>query len=197
MISAMSYFMQALVYLTDLIFGLYLLAVLLRFLLQMVRADFYNPICQFLVTITDPALRPLRYCLPVYSSVYLPQICLMVLLQTVEICLITLLLSGQLPTMVSLPAIIASRLLKLLIYTYTFIIFIRALISLLHPQNYSPLTVLLYQLSEPLMRPVRRHIPATTGIDWSPLLILALLQLALILFVAPLHDWGNYLLRRP
>ena len=188
-----NYLINAGVYLINILFSLYILAVMLRFLLQTIRADFYNPICQFLVSVTNPALKPLRRWIPGYLGIDWPSILLMILLQLLEICLIALLVSGQIPVTISLPVVIASKLLKLLIYTYIVIIVIQAIISWIQPGTYSPFTVLLYQLCEPLIKPIRRHIPAAGGIDWSLFLVLILLNLALILLVAPLQDWGSYL----
>jgi len=188
-----NYLINAGVYLINILFSLYILAVMLRFLLQTIRADFYNPICQFLVSVTNPALKPLRRWIPGYLGIDWPSILLMILLQLLEICLIALLLSGQIPATISLPVVIASKLLKLLIYTYIVIIVIQAIISWIQPGTYSPFTVLLYQLCEPLIKPIRRHIPAAGGIDWSLFLVLILLNLALILLVAPLQDLGSYL----
>ena len=188
-----NYLINAGVYLINILFGLYILAVMLRFLLQTIRADFYNPICQFLVTVTNPALKPLRRWIPGYLGIDWPSILLMILLQLLEICLIALLVSGQIPATISLPVVIASKLLKLLIYTYIVIIVIQAIISWIQPGTYSPFTVLLYQLCEPLIKPIRRHIPAAGGIDWSLFLVLILLNLALILLVAPIQDLGSHL----
>lgn len=188
-----NYLINAGVYLINILFSLYILAVMLRFLLQTIRADFYNPICQFLVSVTNPALKPLRRWIPGYLGVDWPSILLMILLQLLEVCLIALLVSGQIPATISLPVVIASKLLKLLIYTYIVIIVIQAIISWIQPGTYSPFTVLLYQLCEPLIKPIRRHIPAAGGIDWSLFLVLILLNLALILLVAPLQDLGSSL----
>lgn len=188
-----NYLMNAGIYLINLLFGLYLLAVMLRFLLQTIRADFYNPICQFLVTVTNPALKPLRRWVPGYRGIDWPSILLMFLLQAIEICLVALLVSGQIPVAISFPIIIASKLLVLLIYIYIFVIIIQAIISWVQPGSYSPFTILLYQLSDPLVKPIKRYIPATGGIDWSPFIILILLNLALMLLAKPLQDWGSYL----
>lgn len=188
-----NYLMNAGIYLINLLFGLYLLAVMLRFLLQTIRADFYNPICQFLVTVTNPALKPLRRWVPGYRGIDWPSILLMFLLQAIEICLVALLVSGQIPVAISFPVIIASKLLVLLIYIYIFVIIIQAIISWVQPGSYSPFTILLYQLSDPLVKPIKRYIPATGGIDWSPFIILILLNLALMLLAKPLQDWGSYL----
>jgi len=194
-VSGESYLANAGIYLINIVFFIFILAVMLRFLLQTIRADFYNPICQTLITITNPALKPLRRWIPGFMGIDWPSIILMILLQTLEISLIALLVSGHLPPPISFPVIIVSKLLFMLIYVYIFVIIIQAIISWIQPGSYSPFTVLLYQLSEPLVSPVRRYIPAAGGIDWSLLIILILLNLALILLVAPLQDWGSYLSR--
>lgn len=193
--SGESYLANAGIYLINIVFFIFILAVMLRFLLQTIRADFYNPICQTLITITNPALNPLRRWIPGFMGIDWPSIILMILLQTLEISLIALLVSGHLPPPISFPVIIVSKLLFMLVYVYIFVIIIQAIISWIQPGSYSPFTVLLYQLSEPLVRPVRRYIPTAGGIDWSLLIILILLNLALILLVAPLQDWGSYLSR--
>jgi len=188
-----NYLTNAGVYLIHIVFGLYLLAVTLRFLLQTIRADFYNPICQFLVNVTNPTLKPLRRWIPGYMGIDWSSLLLMILIQLLEICLIALLVSGHIPPPISLPVIIVSKILNLLVYIYIVVIIIQVVISWIQPGSYSPFTVLLYQLSEPLVRPIRRYIPAAGGIDWSPLVVLILLNLAIILFITPLNDWGAYL----
>ncbi len=188
-----SYLANAGIYLINIVFFIFILAVMLRFLLQTIRADFYNPICQTLITLTNPALKPLRRWIPGFMGIDWPSIILMILLQALEISLIALLVNGHIPPPISFPVIVVSKLLFMLVYVYIFVIIIQAIISWIQPGSYSSFTVLLYQLSQPLVRPVRRYIPTPGGIDWSLLIILILLNLALILLVAPLQDWGKYL----
>jgi len=192
--AAGNYLSNAGEYLISLIFTLYILAVLLRLLLQFIRADFYNPISQFLVTVTNPVLRPLRRWIPGYGGVDLPSILLLVVLQGTELCLIALLKTGAIPAISGLLVLIVAHLLKMIIYIYVVMIIIQAISSWINPGAYSPITILMYQLSEPLVRPIRRVIPPAGGIDWSPLIALIALQLALILIIAPLQDLGNGLL---
>ena len=82
---------------------------------------------------------------------------------------------------------------RLIIYIFMFVIFIQIVLSWINPGAYSPVTVLLYQLSEPLLRPARRILPATHGIDLSPILVFVVLQLSLMLLVRPLADLGRAL----
>ncbi|HSR62519.1 MAG TPA: YggT family protein, partial [Gammaproteobacteria bacterium] len=95
--AASSYLSNAGEFLISVIFDLYILAVMLRFLLQWVRADFYNPFSQFLVKVTNPALRPLRRIIPGYAGIDWPSILLMLILQAVELVLISLLKIGIVP----------------------------------------------------------------------------------------------------
>lgn len=187
------YLISAARFLVDLLCWLYLVALMLRFLLQLVRADFYNPICQVLVSLTNPVLLFLRRWLPAYLGVDWPLILFMVLVKLLGLCLDTLLLHGQLPPVAGLPILVTGGLLQLLIDIYIFIIVIQIVISWVQPGVHTKVTVLLYQLSDPLYRLVRRYVPLTHGIDWSPMIILILLNLMLILFIAPLYDLGNYL----
>ena len=179
------------------LFGLYILTVMLRFLLQYVRADFYNPVSQFLVMVTNPALRPLRRWIPGYGGIDWPSILLLIVLQGTELCLITLLKTGGVPAITGLLVLVAAYLLKLMVWIYLVVIIIQAITSWINPGAYSPFTVLMYQLTEPVLRPVRRILPPMGGIDWSPLIILIGLNLALMLLIAPLEDFGNILAGYP
>lgn len=185
-----SYLTQAGVFLIQIIFGLYILAVLLRFLLARVRADFYNPLSQFIVKVTNPAIKPLRRLIPGYFGIDWPSIILLLFVQTVEIVLIALISSGRIPAPLGLFVLTLAYLLKEVIYVYLFIIIIQVVISWVNPGAYNPITVLLYQLSEPVLKPVKRMIPPAGGFDWSPLVVLIGLQLLIILLVSPLMDLG-------
>ena len=91
------YFAQAGVFLIQFIFGLYILAILLRFMLQLVRADFYNPISQFLVSLTNPPLRPLRRLIPGLWGIDLASLLLLLVLSAIQWLLIYLLTTGTYP----------------------------------------------------------------------------------------------------
>jgi YggT family protein len=191
----MSYLLQAGITLVQFVIGLYLLLVLLRFLLQLVRADFYNPVSQAVVTATNPPLRLLRKFIPGYGGIDWPSIVLLFSIQALEISLLSLFLSGQMPSLPGLLVLCAAHLLKLTAYVYMFFIFITIIISWISPGAYNPLTVLIYQVTLPIMRPVQRRIPTTAGLDWSPMMVLLGIYLFLALIVAPLMDFGNHLNR--
>ena len=193
MINTGSYLTGAAVYLISVMFGLYIFAVMLRFLLQLVHADFYNPVSQFLITVTNPCLRHLRRWVPGFRGIDWPSIILLVLLQAMEICLIISVRRDGLTALTGLPVLIIAHLLELCAWIYLFVIILQVILSWIHPEAYSPITVLMYQLADPLLRPLRRRFPPAGGLDWSPLIAIVLLNLFLLLVVAPLLDVGNML----
>ena len=189
----MSYLLQAIFTLVQIAFGLYLSLVMLRFLLQSVRADFYNPLSQVIVKLTNHPLRWLRRVIPGYAGIDWPCIVLLLLVQGLELFLLTFIYTGSLPTVPALLVLSIAHLLQLCIYVYIFCITLAVLISWINPGAYNPLTVLIYQLTNPILGLVRKRMPDTGGLDFSPMLVLLAGFLFLSLVVAPLMDWGNAL----
>ena len=177
-------------YLISTIFGIYILIVALRFLLQWVRADFYNPVSQFIVKATNPPLRFLRRWIPGYKGIDFPSILLMLVLQMIEVSLLSLIGLGRIPSFPGLLLLGFAEILQLIIYIFFFSIIIQIILSWVNPGAYNPATVILYKLNEPLLRPARRLIPPLSGLDFSPMVVLILLQLVIILFIRPLIVLG-------
>lgn len=176
----MGYFSNAGLFLLNVVFGLYIFAVLLRFLLQLVRADFYNPIAQFLVTITNPPLKPLRRFVPGMYGIDFASLVLLVALELVFQSLLATLLSQPLTVSTLLVRGIFD-LLHSTLSVFLFGILIMVILSWINPYP-NALSQLLGRLTEPLLRPARRAIPSFSGIDLSPMLvmlILVLVQMAL------------------
>jgi YggT family protein len=168
------------VFLVQIAFGLYILAALLRLLFQFVRADFYNPLAQFLVALTNPVLRPLRRVIPGLFGVDVASVVLLLALQMFELYLIALLVARP----VSIDVLIYSAVIELIVLTlYVFVvaIVVRALLSWVVPYGAprNPAMGLLMSLTDPLLRPARRWVPAVGGVDLSPLVVMALLWIAL------------------
>ncbi|MER2528747.1 MAG: YggT family protein [Candidatus Competibacter denitrificans] len=173
--------MTATLFLIQTVFGFYILAVMLRFLLQCVRADFYNPLVQFLVRITNPPLLPLRRIVPGYRGLDLASVVLVIALQLLEVLLVTLVLGKSFSTW-SVLLLTLVELLKLLINIYLWSVVIQALLSWFNPDPYHPATRLLTQLTAPLLRPARRWLPPISGVDLSPMLVIvALIFVSLLL----------------
>ncbi len=179
-----SYVTDPLGFLINTLFGLYILVVMLRFLLQWVRADFYNPISQFLVKATNPLLIPLRRVIPSLAGADMAAVVLMLALQMLDLTLI-LLLKGAAIGLGSLFIVSIAELLSLLINVFIFSILIIVIISWINPGAYNPATNLLTSLTEPLLRPARRLIPPISGIDLSPLVVLIGLQVLKMLVIPP------------
>ncbi len=175
------------------IFGLYVLAVMLRVLLQWVRADFYNPVSQFVVKVTAPALRPLRRVIPGFAGIDLAAIVLMVALKLVE-WWVVLSLGGVTPAFGGVLFLAIADLVGLLLNVFLVAILIQVVLSWVSPGTYNTVTSLLYKLTEPLLAPARRLLPPISGLDLSPLLVLIALQLVKLLLVAPIRDFGARLL---
>lgn len=180
------YLSNAGVFLIQTLFHLYILIVLLRLLLQLVRADFYNPISQFLVKATNPVIVPLRRIIPGLFNIDLASVVLLLALKMSEIALLSL-ITGHSWNIEGLLLISVAELLGLLLHVFLFSILIQVILSWIRPDDRNPLTVLLYRLNEPLLAPARRLLPPIAGLDLSPIVVMVGLQLASMLVVAPLR----------
>ena len=174
------------------LFGLFILAAMLRLILQWVRADFYNPISQFIVKITNPAVIPLRRIIPSIGKIDTASVVLLLILQMVELVLGNIIM-GQPFTGVGLAVGAIASLLRLLLDVFIFSILIQVVFSWIGPGAYNPLTALLHYLTAPVLEPFRRFVQPVAGIDLSPLFALIALQLMQILVVAPISDMGKAL----
>ncbi|MES9827359.1 MAG: YggT family protein [Candidatus Thiodiazotropha sp.] len=182
-----SYLTDPIIFLIQTLFGLYILAVLLRFLLQLVRADFYNPISQFLVKVTNPPLKILRRIIPGVGGIDLSSLILAWLLKAIELFLI-ISLAGTGINLIA-PFILAiPELVELFINIYLFGILIQVILSWVNPGSYNPATALLYSLTGPLMRPAQKILPPMGGIDLSPMLVMIGLILLKMLLLPPLRQ---------
>ena len=187
-----NYFGDAGSFLIDTIIGLYVLAVMLRFLLQWVRADFYNPVSQFLVTVTNPPLVLLRRLIPGLFGIDLAAIILMLILEAVKTYLIAW-VNGFTPQFSGVVLLSIGELIQLAVWIFIITLFIRVILSWIQPGGYNPVLGLIHQLTEPLMAPARRLIPPFGGLDISPIVLFILLYLTLMLVVRPILDYGRYL----
>lgn len=180
-----NYLLDPLEFLINTLFGLYIMLLMVRFLLQWVRADFYNPVSQFVVKFTNPAVRPLRRIIPGWGGLDVATIVLMLVLQLLSLGLILLFRGHGLPLLTLLFWSVA-ELFTLLVNIYMGAIFIQVILSWVSPGTYNPVTSILYSLTEPLLRPARRLLPPISGFDLSPMLVLLALQVLKMLVIPPL-----------
>jgi len=159
------------------LFFIYLLAIVMRFLLQLVRADFYNPVSQFLVKITNPLLLPLRKIIPGYAGIDFACVVLALIVQMVGTQVLVFLKFGALVGIV--PLVVASLfgLVALLLKFYFFAIILMIILSWVAPGTNSPAVLLLFQLTEPVMAPFRKVIPPLGGLDLSPLVVFIVINM--------------------
>lgn len=180
-----SYLTNPLVFLIQTLFGLYIAVVAIRFLLQWVRADFYNPLSQFIVRITSPVLRPLRKIVPGYGGLDTASLVLAWLLQSAELALLALLLGFSVfpigALLWSVPALA-----ELFIDIFLFAILIRVVLSWVNPDPYHPAFALLDRLTDPILRPARRLIQPIGGVDLSPMAAMIALILIQMIAIPPL-----------
>ena len=183
------YFSNAGVFLINALFGLYIFAVLLRFLFQLVRADFYNPLCQAIVTVTNPPLRPMRRYIPALRGLDSSSIILLLGLQIVNTWLVALVV-GVNPSLFGLLIVAVAELLSKTVWLFIGAIVIQIILSWVAQGAYNPVISVIYALSDPLLRPARKMIPPIGGLDFSPMVVLIGLNLVLMLAVTPLRDLG-------
>ena len=182
-----SYLTTPVIFLIDILFSLYILAVVLRFLLQWVNADFYNPYAQFLVKITHPPLRYLRRFIPPIGKIDTSCIVFALLLQMFAIFSI-LFLQGVSPSISALTLKSLIDLITLFINIFIFCVFARALLSWFNPGTYNAVSSILYSLTEPILYTCRKILPIMAGMDLSPLVALIGLQVAKMLILPPLVE---------
>jgi len=180
------YLTNPLVFIFQTLFDLYILVVLLRFFLQLVRADFYNPISQFVVKITSPLLLPLRRVIPAVRGLDTASLVLAWGLKTLELVLVLWFTAGSfsllLPLLMAIPELV-----ELTINIFFWAILIQAILSWVNPGVYNPASALLYSLTLPLLRPAQRIIPPIGGIDLSPMAVMLGLIVLKMLILPPLR----------
>ncbi len=182
------FFIQAL-------FSLVILLVLLRFLLQLMRVDYYNPISKMVTRFSDPLLGPLRRLLPVTRRIDGASLLALFLLQYLQIVMIAG-IRGLAVDPVALSLLAVAEILSLIVSILFWAILILAVLSWFQPSTHHPGVALLQQLTDPLIEPVRRWVPPSGGVDFSPIVALMALKLAEFIVIAPLKDIVSMMLGR-
>lgn len=173
--------MSALSYIVETLLSLVFFVFLLRLLLQLVRADFRNPVAQAIVRLTNPVILPLRRVLPPAGKLDTASIVAVLVIALAEVGILYALRAGELPPALTWLRLAALGVMTKALWTYFYAIVLYALISLIAPGQHSPVSALLTSLCEPVLRPIRRLIPAVAGLDLSPLWACIALQALLIL----------------
>ncbi len=156
----------------------YLTIVLLRFLLQLARADFYNPISQFVVKATNPLLRPLRRFIPGWGGIDGAALVLAVIIQAITFFLILVALNSSIPAInpLTLLSWAILNVLDLIVKIYFWSVIAFVVFGWIAPQSGHPAIQLVAQITEPVMRPVRNVMPSMGGLDLSPIIVFLILN---------------------
>lgn len=166
--------MEATQFLVSTLFDLYLMVAILRVWLQLARADFYNPVSQFVVKATNPILVPLRRVIPGFGGLDIAGILFVFIVAFAKVATLQLMFGEGMPivpVLITGLITVISEVFKLVFW----ITIIRALLSWIS-QGYNPIEALLHQLTDPLLAPVRKIIPPIGGLDLSLLVFLIALQ---------------------
>jgi len=177
-------------FLVNTLLGLFTLALLLRFYLQLTAAPFHNPLCQAVVALTNFAVRPLRRLLPAWGWLDTASLLLAFSAQlALHLAMLWLqdfpLLVADAPVFPALLGLAAISLVKLSIYIFMYAVLLQAVLSWVNPHTL--LAPVLDSLTRPLMRPLRRRMPLAGGVDLTPLVVFIAAELLLRVLVVPLE----------
>jgi YggT family protein len=185
----MGYFANAGQIVIQFVFGALIALIVLRVLLQWARANFYNPICQFLYKATNPVLMPLRKIIPAWRNLDIAGIALAWLATVLKLVLLYATV-GQTLGVLGLAVLALADLVDFVLLLYIVLILVRVVIGFVGADSYHPIVPLVMQLTEPVMKPFRRLVPNIGGLDFSPMVVLLVITLARVLIAKPLLDLG-------
>lgn len=169
-------FTNAGVYLIQTFFGIYFILIMLRFLMQVCKVDYYNPLCQGIVRITDPAIKPLRRVLPTVRGVDFATLTVAFIVQLIAVILVMLIVGGY-PFLPEYIAWVFLGMFSIIFDIYFFALLIMVISSWIAPYSNHPVLTLINQLTEPLCRPARKLLPPMGGIDFSIILVFVFISL--------------------
>ena len=183
-------FTSALNFLLNTVLNLLTLVFLLRFFMQLLRAPFNNPLGLMVISLTDFAVKPVRSIVPSFKKIDLSTLFLALLTQ--HILQISLIWLRDFPmnlapqsAWIGLVGLSFLGVVKTSIDVFFYAILLQVILSWVNPQ--SPVSGVLNSLTEPLLRPIRKLLPAASGLDFSPLVVLILIQMINISVVRSLE----------
>ncbi|MFT4711849.1 MAG: YggT family protein [Candidatus Azotimanducaceae bacterium] len=169
-------FANAGIYLIQTFVGLYVLLIMIRFLMQISRVDYYNPICQGIVKFTDPAIGPFRRLIPTVLGVDFATLAVAFVIQLIAVVVI-MMLSGY-PIIAPLYlAWVALGLFSMILNIYFFALIIMVISSWIAPSSNHPALALVHQITDPICIPARKLLPAMGGLDLSIIIVFAALHI--------------------
>lgn len=185
-------FSSAGLFLVQTVFDFIIFIFILRFLLQLVNANFYNPISQMIVRLTSWPLGLMRRLLPVYRRIDTASLIFILILEVAKFFLLLALQSGMWANASGVLLLGVADLLNQMINVWFYAILIGAILSWVHATQLHTLWEITQQLAAPILRPVQRILPPLAGLDLSPIVGLIGLKLLAILLVQPLLEMGAF-----
>ncbi|MBS0286570.1 MAG: YggT family protein [Proteobacteria bacterium] len=172
------------------LFDIYIFILLLRFVLQYLRVDYYNPFTQFIVKATSPVIVPLRRMIPGFWGIDIATLVVIIALTSLKVSLVMFISLHKFPSPFGMALWSLGEIFNLTINLFFYSILLSVILSWVAPLTQSPIAPIVYKLTEPLMRPVRRIIPSIGGFDITPIPVMIGLQLLKILIADPLTHTG-------
>ena len=166
--------MSSVQFLIDFVFNIYLMVVLLRLWLQFARADFYNPFSQFIVKVTQPIIAPMRRILPSIGRLDTATLVLALLVAGLKIVALNLVLGGTGFNVISIVILSFVIVIKEALTLVMYVLILRAIMSWVS-QGTNPMELVLAQLTEPMLAPIRKRMPDMGGLDVSVMVVIVLL----------------------
>ncbi|MFW8590530.1 YggT family protein [Glaciecola sp. 2405UD65-10] len=167
--------MNATVFLVSTLFNLYLMVIILRLWLQLARADFYNPFSQFVVKATQPVVGPLRRIIPSIGRLDTATLVFAILVVTLKFVVLTALFGNGNFNIVAILITALASLVSEIVNLVFWILILRAILSWVSQGN-NPIELVMYQLTEPFLAPIRKILPPMGGLDLSVLVAIIALQ---------------------
>jgi YggT family protein len=184
----MSYLLNALILVIQVVFGAIATLFLLRFLAEACRADFHNPLSQFVYRYTNPVLAPIRRVLPNWRRINFAALLILWLTMLIE-RLAVFALAGLMPHISGLLVLSVADVLDFVLLFYIVVIFGWSLATMLSADPHQPLIRLAGTIVQPVLRPLRGKL-VVGNIDFSPTVVVIVLLLARVLIAQPLFDLG-------
>ena len=176
-------------FLVNSLLGLVIYVFLLRFLLVLVHADFFNPITQFISKLTQGVIKPLRRILPNFRQVEFASLLIVLLIEMLRFTLLGI-ISSHSPKLLGLLVLGFADTMNTVVTIWFYAILLQVILSWIQP-GFSPVGDVLRQITWPIIRPFQRIIPRLHGMDLSPIPAMLALQLYMILCAGPLMALGQ------
>jgi YggT family protein len=189
---------QAIAFVLETVFNLFILVALVRFWMQVFRVPARNPMTQFTIAVTDFAVRPLRRIIPGLFGLDLASFVVAWMAEFLLQALLLMLVSADLPANPAIYSVLLFvalvKLVRLTVYIVMGAVLLQALLSWVNPHH--PVAPFFDAITRPFLKPFQRAIPPIGGVDVTPVVVLILCQLVLMLPVGWLELQGAGLIAR-